>query len=61
MQNKRTSTMVARFPRGEKGVPLVPKVPHKKNYMGPWSSHGFATLKKTHGHGGQVLKIVEGE
>jgi hypothetical protein len=61
MQNKRTSAMMARFPRGEEGVPLVPKVPQKKNYMGPWSSHGFARLKKAPGHGGRVLKIVEGE
>jgi len=35
MQNKRTLAMVARFPKGEKGVPLMPKVPQKKNYMGP--------------------------
>jgi len=27
--------MVARFPKGEKGVPLVPKVAQKKSYMGP--------------------------
>jgi hypothetical protein len=59
MQNKRTLTMVDRFPKGEEGIPLAPKVPQKKNYMGPWNSCGFVTLKKTLGHGGQVFKIVE--
>ncbi len=46
MQNKKTPTMVARFLKGEKGIPLAPKIPQKKNYMGPWSSCGFVTFKK---------------
>lgn len=52
--------MVARFPKGEEGILLAPKVPQKINYMGPWSSCGFVTLKKTLGHGGWVFKIVKG-